>query len=429
MEILKTILKVLLVIVIIVGMSVAGIVGATFYKRWEADLNEKNNELGKVDGIFTDNEKVEEECFTCLFMGVNGHLTDFMMLGQYNPNTRDIALLSIPRDTNVKNSSDNKINSLYGYAGKDKEKINKQANKVMDTVEGITGIEIQHYLIFDTKILRQIVDEIGGIKFNVPINMNYDDPEQSLYIHLKKGVQTLSGKQAEQLVRFRQNTDGTGYPNGDIGRIATQQDFIKAMAGEVLSTKNISKFGNLVKIILDGTKTDINMEVISKYMDDVVTIKTDRIKIDTLPGEGRYGMSPYGYKLSYYYHDAEKTKQVVEELFKTTSNVNSEENDFIETNGTLVQSQKARLEVLNASSDMSILSRVVEKLNEKDFDVVKIGNYNTTVTESSRIINYGKGIDSEIEELKEILNISKVENVEDETAKVKYSIIIGQNYK
>ena len=114
--------------------------------------------------------------------------------------------------------------------------------------------------------MRQLVDEIGGVTFDVPINMNYDDPAQNLYIHLKKGTQLLTGKKAEQLVRFRHNNDGSGYGNEDIGRIATQQKFIKTMAKEVLSAKNISKLGNLVKIALEGTKTDITMEVVAKYL-------------------------------------------------------------------------------------------------------------------------------------------------------------------
>ena len=75
-NIIKTILKVLLVVVILVVMSVAGVVGATFYKRWEADLKEQNELLGQ-DEI---EEKIPEECFTCLFMGTNGPLTDFIML-------------------------------------------------------------------------------------------------------------------------------------------------------------------------------------------------------------------------------------------------------------------------------------------------------------------------------------------------------------
>ncbi len=419
-NIIKTMLKVLLVVVILVVMSVAGIVGATLYKRWEADIVENNSgDVNKLGGILIDNKKVEEECFTCLFMGVNGHLTDFIMLGQYNPNTRDISLLSIPRDTHVDNSVDGKINSLY---------MGKYPEKVIKKVEEITSIKIQHYVVFDAKILRKIVDEIGGVTVDVPINMNYDDPEQSLYIHLKKGTQLLNGKQAEQFVRFRKNNDGTGYPNGDIGRIATQQNFIKAMAKEVLSAKNISKIGNLLNIVLDGTKTDITMDTISKYLDDAVTIKTDKIKIDTLPGVGKYGPSPFGYKLSYFYHDAEKTKTVVEELFKTKNEDASGDKDVVETNGTLAHEDKIRLEVLNAASSNTVLNSVVEKLNEGDFDVVKIGNYPTTKTESSRIIDYGIGTEEELNKLKDILKITKVEKSTEES-KVKFSIIIGPNYK
>lgn len=417
---IRTILKVILVIVIVIVMSVAGIVGATLYKRWEADLRENSETPGGIVGIVNE-EKVKEECFTCLFMGVNGPLTDFIMLGQYNPNTREISLLSIPRDTNVSNSVDGKINSIY--SGRE-----KNATKVIETVEKITGIKADHYLVFSTKILRNIVDEIGGVTVDVPINMNYDDPEQNLYIHLKKGTQKLSGKQAEQFVRFRQNNDGTGYKNGDIGRIAAQQDFIKAMASEVLSAKNISKIGNLVKIVLDGTKTDIKMDTISKYMDDAVTIKTDRIRIETIPGEGRYGMSPYGYKLSYYYHDESRTKALVEELFKSENEITGED-DAIETNGTLIQEAKIRLEILNTSSNVTILNNVVETLNEGDFDVVKIGNYKTTQTESSRIIDYGIGTEEELNKLKEALKINKVEKQEDESSSIKYTVIIGQNYK
>ena len=412
---LKTILKILLVLIILVVMSVVGIVGATLYKRLEADIRENNGN----ENILVDTEVEEEECITCLFMGVNGHLTDFIMLGQYDPNTRDISLLSIPRDTNVNNSVDGKINSLY---------MGKYPQKVMDKVEEITGVEVQHYLVFDAKILREVVDEIGGVKVNVPINMNYDDPYQNLYIHLKKGEQVLSGKQAEQFVRFRKNNDGTGYPNGDVGRIAAQQQFIKAMAGEVLSAKNLPKVGNLVKIVLDNTKTDITMELVSKYIDDAVTLRTDRIEIQTLPGEGRYGPSPFGYDLSYYFHDEEETKALVEELFNKKSENISADNSSTEVLSELEHGSKVRLEVLNAGNNMTVLNKVVEALNAGDFDVVKIGNYPTTKNESSRIIDYGMGTADELAELKESLNIKNVETSND-TSNVKYTVIIGTNYK
>lgn len=418
-NILKTVLKVLLVIVIVVAMSVAGVGGAILYKRWEKNVEESNPNL--VTPIIptkpAGEEKVKEECFTCLFMGVNGALTDFIMLGQYDPNTREIALLSIPRDTHVDNSVDGKINSLY--MGKYPEKVTKKVGE-------ITGIEVQHYLVFNTKILRQLVDEIGGVTFDVPINMNYDDPAQNLYIHLKKGTQLLTGSKAEQLVRFRHNNDGSGYGNEDIGRIATQQKFIKTMAKEVLSAKNISKLGNLIKIALDGTKTDITMEIVSKYIDDAVTIKTDTIKSGTLPGVAKMGPSPYGYKLAYYYHDEAKTKTLVDELFSTKEDA-SGDNEVVET--TAKVTNKIKLELLNASANMSILNAVVELLNEGEFDVVKIGNYPTTKTEASRIIDYGIGSEEEIKALSEELGIYTVEKSEEKVNNIKYSVIIGQNYK
>lgn len=76
-NIIKTILKVLLVVVILVVMSVVGVVGATLYKRWEGKLEQTGDTQQTVEN---GENKVQEECFTCLFLGVNGHLTDFIML-------------------------------------------------------------------------------------------------------------------------------------------------------------------------------------------------------------------------------------------------------------------------------------------------------------------------------------------------------------
>ena len=106
------------------------------------------------------------------------------MLGQYNPNTREVALMSIPRDTKVSGTIDGKINSAYASGYK--------AEKTIDKVKELTGIEPQYYVVFDTKVLRKVVDAVGGVEVDVPINMNYDDPAQDLYIHLKKGKQIFT---------------------------------------------------------------------------------------------------------------------------------------------------------------------------------------------------------------------------------------------
>ena len=431
---LPGIAKVLLVVLVLGVMIGLGSFAAFAYERWETDLKENNSGFAQLLTGNTTNKKEEklEPNFTCLIMGRNAHLTDFMMLGQYNPNTREVSLMSIPRDTYVGNASvDGKINSIYMY---------KYQDKVVKKVEEITGVDIQHYLIFDAKILRNIVNEIGGVTVDVPINMNYDDPEQNLYIHLKKGVQKLTGAQAEQFVRFRKNNDGTGYPNGDIGRIAAQQNFIRAMATELLKVENIGKIEALVKIVLEGTKTDITMDTIEEYLDDVVTFRTDRIRMETLPGAGRYDKGPDGFTRSFYFHDEEQAKALIDELFfkKNVTDVeesNTNDNDSAENitqevispNLQIETDGKIRIEVLNAKAKTTKLNSLVEKLNENECNVVKIGNYASTKTESSRIVTYGKNTEDELAKIKELTGISKVE-ASTESSTVKFSIIIGPNY-
>lgn len=437
----KSFLKGLAVALILICVVVAGGAAAIYYENLEKDMKENSGDSKLAQFLVSGGEtqKREEPLFTCLFMGRNAHLTDFMMLAQYNPNTREVSLMSIPRDTYVGTSSvDGKINSIYMY---------KYPEKVVKAVEEITGVDIQHYLIFNAKILRNIVNELGGVTVTVPFNMNYDDPDQNLYIHLKKGTQRLSGAQAEQFVRFRKNNNGGGYANGDVGRIATQQKFIKAMISEVLKVENIGKIGNLVKIALNGTDTDLTLDVLQEYLDDVVTFKKDRVRIETLPGVGKYGKGPDGLTRSFFYHDPEKTKEVVKELFFTSiDDINSsgdsatsgdKKNDIntkaqeVISKGLETESgnndEKIRIEVLNANAKTSKMNDLVEKLNSNDCNVVKIGNYPTTKVESSRIITYGKHTSDELEKIKSLSGIKNVEE-SDENVNVKFTIIIGANY-
>ena len=438
---LKGFMKIIAVALILICVVVAGGAAAIYYENLEKDMKENSGDSKLAQFLVSGGEtkKKEEPMLTCLFMGRNAHLTDFMMLAQYNPNTREISLMSIPRDTYVGTSSvDGKINSIYMY---------KYPEKVVKAVETITGVDIQHYLIFDAKILRNIVNEMGGVTVEVPFDMNYDDPDQNLYIHLKKGVQKLTGAQAEQFVRFRKNNNGGGYANGDVGRIATQQKFIKAMISEILKVENIGKVGNLVKIALNGTDTDITLDVIQQYLDDVVTFKKDRVRIETLPGVGKYGKGPDGLTRSFFYHDAEKTKEIVKELFFTS--IDDMGSGDSNTSGDTVQNEmtakaqevisqgletesgnsdeKIRIEVLSANAKSSKMNSLVEKLNSNGCNVVKIGNYPTTKVEASRIIVHGSCDTEELESVKTLSGIKTTEQ-SDEIVNVKFTIIIGANY-
>lgn len=414
MKVFKTILKVLLIIFIIMITITAGVVGAVVYRNWARSQNEVIDSEGNI----TVKEDVElRENITCLFMGVNGALTDFIMLGQYNPNTREVALISIPRDTKVTGTIDGKINSAYASGYKPLNTVQK--------VKDLTGIEAQYYVLFDTKVLRQAVDAVGGVEVDVPINMNYDDPAQDLYIHLKKGRQTLTGKQAEQFVRFRKNNDGTGYRNGDVDRVATQQQFIKAMISRVLEPQNLLKLDKLFDIVISNTKTNVTLDILLSYTDDIITFKTDRIRIETLPGAGGYAENG----ISYFFVDKEAADTLIKEMFfkevkiedvlaeaKENNTVNSDAND------------KIKIELLNAGAKSTLFNQVVENLNDNGYYVSKIGNYESSEKERSRIICHSQDI-SQLEDLQKLVGITKTENDINADATVNYTIIIGPMYE
>lgn len=420
----KVLLRILLVIVIILVIAIIALAGTYFFINWQKDVQDKESGDKNIIERLVVPEKKEEPVVTCLFLGVNGNLTDFIMLGQYNPNTREIALLSIPRDTNVGNNSvDGKINSAYSSRGMDKLK--KQVTE-------ITGIEIDYHVLFKTKILRQVVDKIGGVTVDVPINMNYDDPYQNLYIHLKKGTQKLTGSQAEQFCRFRKNNDGSGYPGGDVERTKAQQKFIKAFISELLKVDNVSKIPDLINIVLEGTKTNVTLNVAKEYIDDVIALKTDRITTNTLPGSARMGKSPLGYMTSYYYYDAEKTKTMVDEMFHSSSIVSGETTVSVTSSNVVGKDESGeltvRVELLNAGTTSNVINNLVDKLRKENFYVVKIGNYDTSKKEASRIIDYGATSEDILHDLMLVTGVTKTETSSEETS-VAYTIIVGPYYK
>lgn len=437
------VLKVLVVFLAVVTMTIGSALLVVWFENFERDYIEKMNHLSQFSSKNNGDKQIKlEPNVTCLVLGRNQSLTDFIVLVQYNPNVREISMMSIPRDSFVGSSSmDGKINSIYATKG-------KGIQGVKDKVKEITGIEVNYYVLFDAKILKKIVDELGGVTVEVPINMDYDDPYQSppLHIHLKKGIQRLNGDQAEQFVRFRKNNNGTGYANGDVGRIATQQKFIKAMINEVLKSENISKVKKLAQIVLDGTKTDITAETIEKYIGEVVTFKADRVRMSTLPGTGKY-MQYGGYTRSYYVIDEEAAKQEINMLFKKTllelnassgdnitiSNANTYDNDvkLTETFGESIgendepdDNEKIKIELLIAKAKNSKVTELANKLSENNCNVIKLGNYNSTEIEKSRIITYGYHTDEELEMIKNISGIKKVET-SDEESSVKFTIILG----
>ena len=192
---------------------------------------------------------------------------------------------SIARDTKaVWNGKNHKINAAFGSGG-----MEKMAEVVSDQL----GIPVDYTVSVDLKGFTALVDAIGGVDFEVPINMDYDDPIQGLSIHFKKGMQHLSGADALRVVRFRHNNDGTGYGSEDLGRMQTQQKFLKAVAKKMLSFENlISNPRKYAEIFGQYVDTDLSVTDLAWFGMQVLGMGVDKIDFSTLPNEWKY---PYIY--------------------------------------------------------------------------------------------------------------------------------------
>lgn len=299
-------------IIFLIIIVVCVIVGIIFAKRL-SDL--EGNWMALLLGH--NKETVENlETLRILVMGESTGMSDTIIACSYNPKTQNVSMLSIPRDTyvtngNYKYSAYNKINSLYSGG--------KTPEKTVQAVNEITGLDINYYILVDTEALVKLVNLIGGVYFDVPTDMNYDDDGQDLHIHLTKGYQNLTGEQVEQVVRFRHNNDGTSYPpeygDEDYGRMKTQRNLIIEIAKQTIKLKNTTEIKNILNIMKEDVKTNVNFNSIIDYVPYAVNIDMNTIKTCQLPGisENRKG---YGW---FFYYDEEETKKLVDELFNENS--------------------------------------------------------------------------------------------------------------
>lgn len=259
-----------------------------------------------------------------LVMGESTGMSDTIIVCSYNPKTQKASMLSIPRDTyvtngNYKYSAQNKINFVYNGG--------ETPEKTLEAVNKITGLDIKKYVLVDTEALRKLVDLIGGVEFDVPDNMDYDDYTQDLHIHLKKGLQTLTGEQAEGVARFRHNNDGSSYSyeygNEDYGRMRTQRDLIVAVVKQTIKLKNVKEIGNMINIMKEDIKTNMDISSLIDYVPYAVNMNFEAIQTAQLPGESKLKNGGW-----FFFHDEEEALKIVDELFneKPEETATTEEN-------------------------------------------------------------------------------------------------------
>lgn len=232
-----------------------------------------------------DGERKSKDFYTVLILGRDtggGGNTDTMLLASYDVTNQKATVMSIPRDTMVNVPWDIKrINSVYNYYGGGEKGIKALYKEISQLV----GFEPDYQVIVEWEAVGKIVDAMGGVYFDVPRDMNYEDPVQDLSIHQTKGYRLLSGDDAMQVLRYRhdnrKNGKMLGYPDGDLGRIKTQQGLLKAMIEQLMSLKNITKVNEFIKVFNENVETDLSFQNMLWFAKQAFLGNSSGAKLDT----------------------------------------------------------------------------------------------------------------------------------------------------
>ena len=297
--------KILITVVAVLAVMLAGVLAVkSLFVRPEIPVRKDPEKTVDVDGDGVpdepaevdygdgirprsgDGERKSKDYWTVLILGRDtggGGNTDTMLLASYDVTNQKATVMSIPRDTMVNIPYDiKKINAVYNYYGTG----DKGIQHLYKEIAQLVGFEPDFQVIVEWDAVGEIVDAIGGVYFDVPLDMNYKDPYQDLVISQKAGYRLLSGSDAMQVLRYRyDNNKKHGYAEGDVGRIKTQQAFLKAMAEQVLQPKNMTKAGPLIEAFNKNVETDLSFQNILWFAKSAVLggLKMENVNFVTMP--------------------------------------------------------------------------------------------------------------------------------------------------
>ena len=236
--------------------------------------------------------------------------TDTIMLLKANTKTGKMDLMSIPRDSRIKiRDKFDKVNHAHAFGG---------IELTMQTLRSFLGLDIDYYVQIDYQALINIIDALGGVDYDVPEGINIDKGK----VQIKPGQNHLDGNEVMWYLRTRNI-----YNNGDIGRVNTQQDFVKSMVDELVKKSKNMNLMTFISNYLKYVKTNLPMGIIMDLAGNINNFSSDKMDTHIVPG-----MEQSMNGVSYYIPDYEKTWQIVDEVFASfkLENWNKEDSGYQE---------------------------------------------------------------------------------------------------
>jgi polyisoprenyl-teichoic acid--peptidoglycan teichoic acid transferase len=199
--------------------------------------------------------------------------TDTIILAHLDVTRRTATLVSIPRDAwvPIPGQSSQKINAAYAYGGA------KTTAKVVSTLMG--GIPIDATIALQPEGAAQIVDAMGGLNVDVDEEMDYDDNNGALHIHLKKGEQYLTGSQVVGYIRFRHDV------TSDFGRMHRQQQVLKLMLDQLSQPQDWAKLPRILQFARKDVNTALTNNQLLALLEIYRNVPDENVRTFTLPSK------------------------------------------------------------------------------------------------------------------------------------------------
>ncbi|MDD5015558.1 MAG: LCP family protein [Atribacterota bacterium] len=319
----------------------------------------------------------------------NNGRADTIVLLSVSPKTKDVLILSIPRDTRVEipERGMDKINHAYAFGG---EKL------VSRTVSLFLDVPIHFYAIADFNGFVNIIDELGGVEIDVEKEMHYVDKAGGLDINLYPGKQILDGEKSLQYIRFRHDK------LGDLGRIKRQQKLALAVIEKMMNFDSITKLPQISEEMKGYIETDIKVQDAIALANLFKGINQEEFKIETIQARPIYIEG-----ISYLEPDLEEVRRRVKSLI------------YGKNSG-------MKLEVLNGNAMSGIASRVAKDLELQGFEIVNIGNADRFDYEKTKIIVYSKKVNLD-SEFKKLFNDFEIVKENQTNTNLDLVIILGKD--
>lgn len=278
------------------------------------EASQRFNINGNEDILNDDAINKEEGQYLILLVGVdkNGNddntdftRTDTIMLISADTKTGEMELLSIPRDSRVKiRDKFDKVNHAHAFGG---------IELTMQTLRQFLGLDIDYYVQVNYQALINIVDALGGVDYDVPEGINIHKGK----VKIQPGQNHLDGNEVMWYLRTRNI-----YNNGDIGRVNTQQAFVKAMVDEMVKKSKDMNLMTFISNYIKYVKTNLPMSAMLDLAGHINSFSSDKMSTHTVPG-----MEQTINGTSYWIPDYDKTWQIVDDSYSNFKLKNWEKKD------------------------------------------------------------------------------------------------------